>query len=215
MPTNNDLIRNKVESFVKSEQMFTSVDIANSIKKDGSWVRNADVALWLRDNFYGSDIFLDYKTSPVAVCNNSRSATLYAPEWCDPDNYTNRNQEAITPNDFDQLKNKKVAAAPKTDPVDIVDMLSGKKTPKASVTLYKVIKSKERIKIPGAIIRKLGYAPGDKVPNDIVKSHSSIPGDLIVNKDYRFSIPRSAVKWGTDPILVLLTSDNKISFEKA
>jgi len=201
------LIQNKVETFVKNEKMFTSVDIANAVKNDGEWVRNIEVASWLRENFYKQDIFLEYRTEPIDVCNGSRSATLYLPEWADSDNYGNRDQTPLTPGDVNNIKNriKKDSTTP-----DIVDMLNDNKA-----VMSKVIRSTERIKIPGAMIKKLGYAPGDKVPPDVVRAHNNIPGRLIVNKDYRFSIPRSSVKWGSDPVKVILTDDNKITFEKA
>lgn len=201
------LISNKVKDFVANETMFTSVDIANAIKKDGNWVRNIEVASWLRENFYKEDILLDYKTSPINVCDNTRSATLYLPKWADPEDYEDRNQDPLTPAEVDAIKKQKNQKAPTPD---IVDMLNG-----TQAVMSKVIRSKERIKIPGSMIKKLGYVPGDQVPSDIVKTHNNIPGRLIVNKDYRFSVPRSSVNWGKDPVKVILTQDNKITFEKA
>jgi len=201
------LIRKQVEQFIHDEKMFTSVDIANAIKTEGEWVRNIEVTSWLRENFHKEDIFLDYRTEPIDVCGGSRSATLYLPEWADETDYNNRDQEALTPAQVNAIKEKKTRSS--TTP-DIVDMLDG-----AQTIMSKVIKSKERIKIPGAMIRKLGYTPGDKVAPDVVKTHNGIPGNLIVNKDYRFSIPRSAVNWGKKPIKVNLTKDKKITFERA
>jgi len=205
--SSDNLIRTKVENFVKNEKMFTSVDIANAIKGDGDWVRNIEVASWLRENFHKEDMFLEYKTTPITVCSGSRSATLYIPEWEDSDKYANRDQNPLTPKDVESIKKKKVS---KQSAPDIVDLLN-----KPQALMSKVIKSKERIKIPGEMIRKMGYTPGDKVPPDVVKAHNNIPGRLIVNKDYRFSIPRSSVNWGTAPVKVILTKDNKITFEKA
>jgi hypothetical protein len=209
---NETLILNKAVELIKDQKMFTSVDLANAIKKDGNWIRNIEVASWLRENYRKLDEFLEYKTTPIQVCSNTRSATLYFPEGSNPDLYSNRDQEPLTQVEVDDIRKKKtsVKKSPDKKVTDIVDLLNDSKT-----VLSAVISSKERIKIPGSMIKKLGYNPGDKIPPDIVKSTYKIPGNLIVNKDCRLSIPRSVVNWGTDPIKVILTNDNKITFEKA
>ena len=48
-----------------------------------------------------------------------------------------------------------------------------------------------------------------------IKTHNSLPLGVIVSKDYRVSIPRGAVAWGTNPVKVMLTSKNDIIFDKA
>lgn len=78
-----------------------------------------------------------------------------------------------------------------------------------------LIASEERIKIPGAIIRKLGWKPGDQIKTDkVVAKNAKLPDRLVVNADHRVSIPRSCVPWGKAPVNVFL-EDNVVCFEKA
>ena len=49
------LIKAKIDEYVTKNEAFTSVDIANAIKTDGTWIRNRDVAAWLRKNFSAAD----------------------------------------------------------------------------------------------------------------------------------------------------------------
>lgn len=200
-----NVIKETVEKFVYREKSFTSMDISQEIKKKGIWVRNIDVASWLRDNFSKNDIFADYSTTPTSVRNGSKVATQYHPTWADPDEYKETDQIPMTPDDVKSIRKSNIKSVP-----DIVDMLNP-----TNVVMSKVIKSKERIKIPGAMIRELGYGPGDKVPPDVIKSTKKVPDRLTVNSDCRFSIPRSYVRWGTSPVKVLLTDKNSIVFEKA
>lgn len=203
--SNEALIRETVESYVRANQPFTSVDISNKIKTEkDKFVRNIEVRDWLHKNLNDDDLLIDYTTSPISVMNGTRTATLYHPNWLTADDYKNRDQHALTPAEMAALKNK----TPAKTVVDIVNMVDKKGTSS------RVIKSLERIKIPGVFIRKLGYTPGDTIDPMKIKTHSPIPTRLVVNKDYRLSIPRSSVNWGKDPVKVIFNKDH-IAFERA
>lgn len=213
----NQIIEVKVKNFISKDALFTSVDIANSIKKDGHWVRNVEVRDWLRNNFQSSDIFGDYETEVIEVCGGTRIATLYRPCWSDAHDYEERDQTALTPDDVNIISNKvhdnsvsslSTKNNDKKDD-DIITMISPK-----GVSIRRKISSKERIKIPGRIIKRLGLNPGDKINPSQIKTHKPIPSRLIVNADFRVSIPRNCLNWGTEPVNVMLKGDN-IIFEKA
>lgn len=213
-----DLIQTKVEEYVSKEEMFTSVDISNAIKEDGEWISNRDVRDWLKSNFHSDPIFSNYCRTGISVCNDSVAATLYHPAYKLAEDYEPRNQHALTPSEVDAIKRAK-SAQPAKSTADIVQILSTSNNSTSTsgskqVGLVRIIRSVERIKIPGAIIKKLGYQPGDRVDPSKIKTDKPIPGRLIVNKDYRFSIPRSCVGWDHQPVKVLIKRD-KIVFEKA
>jgi hypothetical protein len=210
----SSIIRAKVLQYINKEEMFTSVDISNAIKGDGEWVQNREVRDWLKSNFTNDSMFADYNRMSITVCKDSVAATLYLPAYKNPDDYEPRNQHALTPSEVESIKKAK-AAQPAKSTADIVQILSSpSNSGNKQVGLIRVIRSTERIKIPGALIRKLGYGPGDQIDPSKIKTDKPIPGRLIVNKDYRFSVPRGCVGWDHQPVKVLLKSD-KIVFEKA
>jgi hypothetical protein len=208
-----NLIQTKVQEFVHKEEMFTSVDISNAIKEGGDWVSNRDVRDWLKTHFLTDLIFNDYSRTSINVRNDSLAATLYYPSYKIPTKYEPRNQHALTPSDVDALKKAKSAPPAKT-PADIVKILSSSPVGNKHIGYIRVIKSVERIKIPSAFIKKLGYYPGDQIDLAKIKTDKPLPGRLIVNKDYRFSIPRTCVGWDHQPVKVILKNDT-IVFEKA
>jgi len=200
---NEKLIREVVESFVTSDKSFTSVDISNKIKLEKNiFIRNIEVRNWLRDNLKNDDLFIDYATTSINVMNDTRKATLYHPNWISPDSYKNRDQRALTPSEI-LSKKSNVANHIKVT----VKCLKKNST-------CRIIRSLERIKIPSSFIRKLGWKPGQTIDPSKIKTHTPVPTHLIVNKDYRLSIPRGSVNWGKDPIKVILNTDC-IAFEKA
>jgi hypothetical protein len=204
-------IKQKVQEFVGRKEMFTSVDVSNSIKKDGIWVRNAEVRNWLRANSRDPNVFDGYSSSTISVCGGNTDATLYHPSLGDPDDYQARDQQPLTPDEVKAIQRQKVgqpipAAAP-----DIDDVLS---TRADSADMVTVIKSKERIKIPGNMIKALGWSIGDTIDPAVIKTHRVIRATLKVGKDHRVSVPRSAINWGTDPVKVMLKNAT-IVFEKA
>jgi len=211
----DSLIEEVVTQFIEDEEMFTSVDIANTIKKEGIWIRNIEVRDWLRENADDADIFGDYEYGPILVCNGARHATVYYPSYRNPQEYEPTNQKALTPSEVEAIHrsrhpgtNTPTAKDSDGKAVDLLDLLD-------DVEMERVIASSERIKIPGAMIRKLGYKPGDTVDPSIIKTHSPIPKRLKVNKDYRLSIPRTCVNWSNNPIKVKLKENKEIIFEKA
>lgn len=208
-------IRAKVEEFIKAEKLFTSVDIANAIKNDGIWIRNTEVRNWIQSNFNDKMLFGDYVLTPIHVCNGTSLASLYHPALSDPNDYTDRDQRSLTPDDVKAIQKAKVGTPSPAKAPDIKDMLStddddDDTTPTMSI----IIRSTERIKIPGLMIRELGWTPGQNIDPALILTDSVLPPTLTVNTDYRVSIPRTAVKWGTSPVKVIL-KDGKIQFEKA
>jgi hypothetical protein len=204
-------IKQKVQEFVDRKEMFTSVDISNAIKKDGIWIRNAEVRNWLRANSRDPNVFDGYSSSAISVCGGNTDATLYHPSLGDPDDYQARDQQPLTPYDVKAIQKQKVgqpipAAAP-----DIGDVLS---TRTDDADMVAVIKSKERVKIPGNMIKALGWKIGDTIDPAVIKTHRVIRATLKVGKDHRVSVPRSAINWGTDPVKVMLKGGT-IVFEKA
>jgi hypothetical protein len=208
-------IRVKVEEFIRAEKLFTSVDIANSIKMDGIWVRNTEVRHWLQNNFNDKLLFGDYVLTPIHVCSGSSLASLYHPALSDPNSYLDRDQRSLTPDDVKAIQKSKVGTPNPVNAPDIHDILStDDDEDDAAPTMSIVIRSTERIKIPGLMIRELGWAPGQNIDPALILTDSVLPPTLTVNNDYRVSIPRTAVKWGTNPVKVIL-KDGKIHFEKA
>ena len=92
-------IKAKVQDFTARHEMFTSVDISNAIKSDGIWIKNREVAEWLRTNFSDVSLFGDYQQTVIQVCGDKAEAALYHPLMTDPNIYTNRDQRALTPDD--------------------------------------------------------------------------------------------------------------------
>lgn len=213
----NQLIELKVKDFISKDEMFTSVDIANAIKNTGVFIRNIQVAEWLRNNFSDADLFAGYMISFIQVNGGQQTARLYHPNHKDPDNYATRDQVALTPDDVDKIKNNSIKTVLKAVPTVQKNKKNNSK-PKSSsngaVKKYR-ISSLERIKIPGEITRQLGFKPGDKVePSKIVAKNAKLPDKLSVNSDFRISIPRNCVPWGVAPVNVFL-DNNVICFEKA
>ena len=203
---NETLIREIVESFVTSDKSFTSVDISNKIKLEkGIFVRNIEVRDWLRTNLKNDDMFVDYTTTSINVMNDTRKATLYHPNWISSDSYKNRDQRALTPTD---ILAKKINGSAVANHI-VVSVKCLKRD-----TRSRVIHSFERIKIPSAFIKKLGWQPGQTIDPSKIKTHTPISTRLIVNKDYRLSIPRKSINWGNDPVKVILNTDH-IAFERA
>ena len=216
-------IRDTVKKFVDDEKMFTSVDIATDIKKRGIWVRTVEVRAWLQRNFDKDSLMGDYNSSQIGVCNNTTLATLYHPIWQDPNEYQDRDQQPLTPIDVKNIQlTLKNQLRPDTAP-DINDVFDAAQTPDSDGSDDNkddnddegyTITSVERLKIPGALIRKLGWKPGDTIDPALIQTSRTIPATLKVNKDYRVSIPRNSVDWGTSPVK-LKVKGGRIVFEKA
>jgi hypothetical protein len=210
----------KVTEFIKEDKMFTSVDVANAVKSEGLWVRNREVRDWLLENFSDKNLFGDYAISQIYVCNGSSVASLYHPALSDPNDYLERNQQPLTPDEVKAIALKKVGTVKDSMAPDLNKMLpdtfddDDDDDHGVVVDMTITIRSKDRIKIPGAMIRAIGWVPGQIVDPALILTTNTISGSLVVNDDYRVSIPRSAVPWGTDPVNVILKG-GKIKFEKA
>jgi len=207
----DNIIKQRVLEHIKGNKMFTSVDIANCIKREGIWVRNVVVRNWLQNNFNDKSIFDSYAISQITVCNNSSLASLYHPFLSDPKDYTDTDQKPLTPDEVKEIYKNKVGT-PRADAIpDITDILTQKVEDDTDLSI--VISSVNRIKIPGMIIRKLGWKPGDLIDPSLILTHKVLPNNLRMNSDYRVSIPRSSVNWGVNPVIVML-KNGKVVFEK-
>lgn len=216
----------KVKEYVKQEQMFTSVDITNAVKNEGIWVRNTEVRDWLHDHFQDKDLFLGYIISPITVLGNNK-ASLYHPALVDPENYQERDQLPLTPDQVKAIQKVKVGKY-KSD-LDIKKILNPTKSKKVKKTVNKkgkkirknslhsdsvVLCSVNRLRIPAEYIRKLGWKPGDNIDPSLILTTKVISSNLTVNHDNRVSIPRDAIPWGEKPVKVSY-KDGKIHFSKA
>jgi len=211
-------IREKVTEFVQTNKLFTSVDIANAIKSTGLWVRNVAVRDWLQENFNDKDVFEDYVISQISVCNGNAMASLYHPGLNAPSEYTDRDQRSLTPDEVKAIQKANVGKV-KDTAADIDKILKANSDDEEddtddSVQMTVVLRSLQRLKIPTAMIKALGWVPGQTIDPALILTTNVIPGTLKVNDDFRVSIPRTAVPWGTKPVKVIL-KDGKISFKKA
>lgn len=207
-------IKTKVQEFVSRQEMFTSIDISNAIKTDGIWIKSREVAEWLRNNFSDVSVFGDYAQTSIPVCGGRSDAALYHPLMSDVVNYTNRDQRALTPDDVKIIQGKLVGTPRPDAAPDINDVLDPSKDDDADVEMSIVIKSKERVKIPGAMIRALGWKQGDRVDPAVIKTHKAFTSTLYVNSDCRVSVPRECINWGDAPVKVILKK-GVIEFDKA
>lgn len=209
-------VQEKVIEYINDEMLFTSVDIANAVKSDGLWVRNREVRDWLHENFSNKTIFKNYITTQITVCKGSSAATLYHPDDVDADAYIETDQQPLTPDEVKAIAKTKVGKVKLTPDIDkILQPPSFDDEPEdAPVIMEAIIRSVDRIKIPGSMIRKLGWVPGQIVDPALILTSKVLSGDLVVNSDYRVSIPRSSVSWGTSPVKVILKG-GKIHFKKA
>jgi hypothetical protein len=93
-----NIIFNKALEFTTKGKQFTSVDVANAIKGDGVWVRNREVAAFLRENIFKVDSTYTKEVIDVTLPNGATAeATLYKPKWRDSGDYTDRSQKASPP----------------------------------------------------------------------------------------------------------------------
>jgi hypothetical protein len=186
--TNERIIEAKVVEFMASGKMFTSVDIANSIKKDKVWIRNSEVAAYLRKNAIAMSAG-QYDTVLTVVANNHK-AHVYFPNGTDPDTYIDTDQVALTPQDVG------------------VDLLAIDK-----IKLEPDVRN--RLRIPASLVKELGLNPGDCVANDkILVNNKDISEKLEVQSDGRIEISRECSAWGNDPVYAFVR-DNVLCFERA
>lgn len=168
-----ELIQEKVTDFMTKNKMFTSVDVCNSIKDDGTWIHNREVASWLRDNFVTFNLQNQYQVSQITVGYHSARANLYHPATTSPFDYTDVNQKAITPDDF-KAKHRFDAPVSKSSTVS-----------NNAVKTFVCVRN-DRVRIPVEIVKQAGLNPGDSVNPSIF----SIPvsNKLKVTKDCRINL---------------------------
>ncbi len=99
------VIEDKVTAFVDDTKGFTSVDIANAIKTEGTWVRNREVASWLR-NWTPP---VGYSVTKISVSQHGTiaQANVYIPNTLAITDYVKTSQDAMTPAEFETLHGKK------------------------------------------------------------------------------------------------------------
>ena len=168
---NQDIIKKKVESYLNKKLQFTSVNVSNDIKKDGTWISNTEVSSWLRTNFHNmnSVLAMDYATIPISVSagNTTAKATLYFHVMSDPDNYSDTCLKSMTPDEFKALQTKKTK---------------------------KQVTKDTRVKIPAALVKQIGLYPGVKVNFRKVKVDTAkISSPLVVHADGRIMVPVKSI----------------------
>lgn len=98
------ILRSVISAFCVSEKMFTSVEIANHVKRLGVWLRNRDVSKILHESVeeIGKMVGVNYQSELILVDKNGRNfgATVYYPYGFDADDYYARDLRAITPDEF-------------------------------------------------------------------------------------------------------------------
>lgn len=194
----SSIIQAQFESFVEAEAMFTSVDIGNAIKENGDWVKNSDVAIWLRNNALA--IATNYCSTLIDVNNGTQKAFLYYPSGTNPDDYQTRNQAALPPN-------------PNMKTITVTSACSAS-CPASSVSKIKLRSdSRTRLRIPAILVRQLGLNPGDVVDFSKILFHKQPENDLIVYKDGRISFSRNCLSFGDGPVFAFI-ENGCLNFEK-
>jgi hypothetical protein len=101
-----DKIEAVVQEYIGQGKMFTSVDIANEVKKRGTWVRTRQVRDYLHTNVLALSNY-SYREEQITVVRSEDGqhvvATLYLPPNESASNYDATNQHAMTPDEFDAL----------------------------------------------------------------------------------------------------------------
>lgn len=100
---NETEIKAVIAEFMQANRLFTSVDVANHIKRAGTFIRNRDVAAYLRNEWFNicNELDCDYRTEMIMVGENHDVATfLYLPFDESINNYTETNQKALSPDDL-------------------------------------------------------------------------------------------------------------------
>jgi hypothetical protein len=115
-------ISNEVKVWMRDNKLFTSVDIGNALKEKGNFIRNRDVASYLRGAFQTVATWagVSYVQTPIDVIlenGGTAEASLYYPFGADPTEYTARSQKALPP----------MGARPDGPPADIFLDTSGTK----------------------------------------------------------------------------------------
>lgn len=221
--TTEEIIKAKATEFINNQKLFTSVNVTNSIKKDGIWVKNSDVAYWLRQNFdqLNEDLGDSYCITQISVLQNSQQANLYHPFFADPTNYNDRDIQAITPDEFEKLHNysitdAKAQSSNKSQTNSIIQPATSTQSSNKPLTLPTRTltgKSQGRISVPGAFIKALGLKPGDNVAASGKIKIPNLSNKIIVQSDYRVSFSRDLLSLGKGPVRMYI-KDGTLGIEK-
>ena len=104
-----EAVKVTVSGFANAYKQFTSVDITNAVKECGIWVRNRDVAEWLREDQAknGRDWYKADQIS-VVVKGNSVRATLYSPLGYRPDHYESTDLLPLSPREVREIADVRI-----------------------------------------------------------------------------------------------------------
>ena len=171
----------KVTDFCSQNLMFTSVDISNSIKKDGKWISNSEVAGFLRRHLLAQHN--DYAKTTISVAGGAQ-ATLYHPIGANIDEYTDRNQHALTPVEvgIDMSSKIKFTATPQTNLTSLVHLCPD---------------SNGFYRIPASLVTQLGLTAGYSLDKDLILGAKNVTRDFKVHKDGRLKIHYGYVGFGS------------------
>lgn len=98
------MLKTLVEINCRNAIPFTSVCMSNRMKEISMWLSNRDTAEYLRENTESIAHLegVDYNKTLISV-SSGYVATLYHSKGYDPDKFTNINQKAITPDEFEEM----------------------------------------------------------------------------------------------------------------
>jgi hypothetical protein len=210
------IIKAKVEEFIANRRMFTSVNISNAIKTDGKWVRNRDVATWLRNNFDSVNTALstDYVSVQISVGTLGDQANLYLPVSFDSQNYTDTNLQCMTPDEFKTLHGFDPLSTTVQSPISVQtaaqvtptapsgQIVTGKSSFSGFRKMHKIREFKKgRIRIPAPLVQQIGLKPYNTVKFDKIDvDQTCTPKTLRVHSDGRISLPRKCIKVDGTPV---------------
>lgn len=108
-------VQKALEELTDNNEVFTSVHVANHVKRNGTWIRNRDVAAYLRRYFpflYGGEYNVTYSVD----IGNGIHAAVYHPIGVDPEGQVTL-VNAMTPDEFAKLHGANPVAASVPPPV--------------------------------------------------------------------------------------------------
>lgn len=126
--TNHDLVKKEIKAFIDKQEMFTSVDISNEIKKQGIWLSNTETSNILKDLFNTDQIFDSYAYKRLILSDGKGTnvnAIVYYPSDQDPLNYK-KFTISINPAEFDIIKQNKQVTTNTTVVVNVQSTTSDK-----------------------------------------------------------------------------------------
>jgi hypothetical protein len=201
----SQVIIDKIKSLVDDGELFTSVDVSNAIKRDGVWIRNKEVAKFLRTYDFSQH---NYNKELINVTSNNiqTKATVYFPDYSDAQHYKLTSQTTIKKHQLPTQKMLKI--------VSTSNQISNLQTHNAASQFktYK-IKCPKKIRVPAKLVRIFNSNPGTQfdISNIDIVCFKNLPSKMKVNKDGRINIATSYLKTKKQEILISITN-NKISF---